>query len=191
MEVILTRNDVVFLTLYYTLAITLSSLIVYKIRYPFYKLRHLPPSNKMRWQTVSATFLLHLFIMPIAFAIMPFYDSYGNGTEMVVIISFSLAAFLAVLYTLWYFVNHKLYAGLDLTIILLLTMYLNIPLHRMEMSEELYFKAWLNASFVTYLCFMMVAYAVLGIMEFSTHIFPNSWEVLKEMWNGDEKKERR
>lgn len=122
---------------------------------------------------------------------MPFYDSYGNETEMVVIISFSLAALLAALYTLWYFVNHILYAGLDLTIILLLTMYLNIPLHRMEMSEELYFKAWLSASTITYLSFIMVVSSVLGIMEFSTHIFPNSWEVLKEMWNGDEKKERR
>lgn len=191
MEVILTRNDVVFLTIYYTLAITLSSLIVYKIRYPFHKLCHLPPANKMRWQTVSATFLLHLFMILIAFAIMPFYDSYGNETEMVVIISFSLAALLAALYTLWYFVNHILYAGLDLTIILLLTMYLNIPLHRMEMSEELYFKAWLSASTITYLSFIMVVSSVLGIMEFSTHIFPNSWEVLKEMWNGDEKKERR
>lgn len=191
MEVILTRNDVIFLTIYYTLAITLSSLIVYKIRYPFHKLCHLPSANKMRWQTVSTTFLLHLFMIPIAFAVMPFYDSYRNETEMVIIISFSLGAFLATFYTLWYFVHHKLYAGLDLTIILLLTMYLNIPLHRIEISEELYFKSWLNASFITYLCFMMVAYAVLGIMGLCMEIFPNSLELLKEMWNGDKKKERR
>lgn len=191
MEVILTRNDVIFLTIYYTLAITLSSLIVYKIRCPFHKLCHLPPANKMRWQTVSTTFLLHLFMIPIAFAVMPFYDSYRNETEMVIIISFSLGVFLAVLYTIWYLVHHKLYAGLDLTIILLLTMYLNIPLHRIEISEELYFKSWLNASFITYLCFMMVAYAVLGIMGLCMEIFPNSLELLKEMWNGDEKKERR
>lgn len=191
MEVILTRNDIIFLTIYYTLAITLSSLIVYKIRCPFHKLCHLPPANKMRWQTVSTTFLLHLFMIPIAFAVMPFYDSYRNETEMVIIISFSLGVFLAVLYTIWYLVHHKLYAGLDLTIILLLTMYLNIPLHRIEISEELYFKSWLNASFITYLCFMMVAYAVLGIMGLCMEIFPNSLELLKEMWNGDEKKERR
>lgn len=145
----------------------------------------------MRWQTVSTTFLLHLFMIPIAFAVMPFYDSYRNETEMVIIISFSLGVFLAVLYTIWYLVHHKLYAGLDLTIILLLTMYLNIPLHRIEISEELYFKSWLNASFITYLCFMMVAYAVLGIMGLCMEIFPNSLELLKEMWNGDEKKERR
>ena len=185
------RNDIVFLTIYYTLAITLASLITYKIRYPFYKLCHLPPPNKMRWQTVSTTFLLHLFMILIAFAIMPFYDSYGNGTEITVVIAFSLAAFLAALYTLWYFVHYKLYAGLDLTIILLLTMYLNIPLHRIEISEELYFKAWLNVSFVTYFCFMIVSHAVLGIMGLCVEIFPNSWEVLKEMWNGDEKKERK
>lgn len=122
---------------------------------------------------------------------MPFFDSYGNETELTVVIAFSLAAFLAILYTLWYFVHYKLYAGLDLTIILFLTMYLNIPLHCIEMSEELYFKAWLNASFITYFCFMMVAYAVLGIMGLCMEIFPNSLELLKEMWNGDEKKERR
>lgn len=190
MEVILTRNDVIFLTIYYTLAITLSSLIVYKIRCPFHKLCHLPPANKMRWQTVSTTFLLHLFMIPIAFAVMPFYDSYRNETEMVIIISFSLGAFLAVLYTIWYLVHHKLCAGLDFTITLVLTMYLNIPLHRMEISEELYFKAWLSASAITYLSFIMVVSSVLSIMEFSTHIFPNSWEVLKEMWNGDERNDK-
>ena len=187
---ILTRNDVIFLTIYYTLAITLSSLIVYKIRCPFHKLCHLPPANKMRWQTVSTTFLLHLFMILIAFAIMPFYDSYGNGTEITVVIAFSLAAFLAALYTIWYLVHHKLCAGLDFTITLVLTMYLNIPLHRMEISEELYFKAWLSASAITYLSFIMVVSRVLGIMEFSTHIFPNSWEVLKEMWNGDERNDK-
>ena len=69
-------------------------------------------------------------------------------------------------------------------------MYLNIPLHRMEISEELYFKAWLSASAITYLSFIMVVSSVLGIMEFSTHIFPNSWEVLKEMWNGDERNDK-
>lgn len=110
-------NDIIFLTIYYTIAITLSSLIVYKIRYPFHKLCRLPPPNKMKLQTVSVIFLLHLFMIPIAFAVMPFYDSYGNETKMVVIISFFLAALLAALYTLWYFVHHKLYAGLDLTII--------------------------------------------------------------------------
>jgi len=165
-------NIVLFLTIYFILAITLSSLIVYKIRYPFHKLCHLLSANKMRWQTVSATFLLHLFMLLIAFVIMPFFDSYGDETEIT-------------------FVHHKLYAGLDLTIILLLTMYLNIPLHRIEVSEELYFKAWLNASSITYFCFMMVAYVVLGIMGLCMEIFPNSWEVLKEMWNGDEKKERK
>lgn len=72
-----------------------------------------------------------------------------------------------------------------------LTMYLNVPLHRMKISEELYFKAWLNASAITYLSFIMVVSSVLGIMELSTHIFPNSLEVLKEMWNDDEKKEKR
>lgn len=122
---------------------------------------------------------------------MPFFDSYGNETEITVVIAFSLVVFLAALYTLWYFVHHKLYAGLDLTIILLLTMYLNLPLHRMEISEELYFKAWLNASSLTYFCFMMVAYAVLGIMGLCMEIFPNSWELFKEMWNGDKKKEKR
>lgn len=185
------RNDILFLVIYYTLAITLSSLVTYKIRYPFYKLCHLPPSNKMRWQTISVTFLLHLFMLLITFAIMPFFDSYGNETEITVVIAFSLVVFLAALYTLWYFVHHKLYAGLDLTIILLLTMYLNLPLHRMEISEELYFKAWLNASSLTYFCFMMVAYAVLGIMGLCMEIFPNSWELFKEMWNGDKKKEKR
>ena len=185
------RNDIVFLTIYYTLAITLASLITYKIRYPFYKLCHLPPPNKVRWQTVSTTFLLHLFMILIAFAIMPFYDSYGNGTEITVVIAFSLAAFLAALYTLWYFVHYKLYAGLDLTIILLLTMYLNIPLHRIEISEELYFKAWINASFIIFFCFMMVAYAVLGIMGLCVEIFPKSLELLKEMWTSDKEKERK
>lgn len=185
------RNYILFLVIYYTLAITLSSLVTYKIRYPFYKLCHLPPSNKMRWQTISVTFLLHLFMLLITFAIMPFFDSYGNETEITVVIAFSLVVFLAALYTLWYFVHHKLYAGLDLTIILLLTMYLNLPLHRMEISEELYFKAWLNASSLTYFCFMMVAYAVLGIMGLCMEIFPNSWELFKEMWNGDKKKEKR
>ena len=184
-------NIVLFLAIYCIISITLSSLVTYKIRYPFYKLCHLPPPNKMRWQTVSVTFLLYLFMILITFAIIPFYDSYGNETEMVVVIAFSLEAFLAALYTLWYFVHHKLYAELDLTIILLLTMYLNLPLHRMEISEELYFKAWLNASSLTYFCFMMVAYAVLGIIGLCMEIFPNSWEVLKEMWNGDEKKEKR
>ena len=182
------RNDIVFLIVYYTLAITLSSLITYKIRYPFHKLCHLPPANKLQWQTVLAIFLLHLFMILIAFAIMPFYDSYGNATEIAVIIGIFLAAFPAGLYTIWYFVYHKLYAGLDLVIMLLLIMYLNIPLHRMEISEELYFKAWLSASYITYSCFMLVVYAVLGILEFITRIFPNSWEVLKEMWNGDNKK---
>ena len=191
MEVILTRNDIVFLVVYYTLIITLSSLIVYKIRYPFYKLCRLPPPSKMRLQTISVTFLLHLFMIPIAFAIMPSFDSYGNETEITVVIAFSLGVFLTVLYTVWYLVHHKLCAGLDFTIMLVLTMCLNIPLHHMEMSEELYFKAWISASAITYLSFIMVVSSVLAIMEFSTHIFPNSWEVLKEMWNGDEKKERR
>lgn len=183
-------NIVLFLAIYCIISITLSSFIFYKVRPYLYKQFNIP-SNKMRWQTVSITFLLHLFMLLITFAIMSFFDSYGNETEITVVIAFSLAVFLAALYTLWYFVHHKLYAGLDLTIILLLTMYLNLPLHRMEISEELYFKAWLNASSLTYFCFMMVAYAVLGIMGLCMEIFPNSLELLKEMWNGDEKKERR
>lgn len=133
-------NIVLLLTVYCIISITLSSLAIYRVRPHLYKQLNIA-SNKMRWQTISATFLLHLFMLLIAFAIMPFFDSYGNETEITVVIAFSLAALLAALYTLWYFVHHKLYAGLDLTIILLLTMYLNIPLHRIKISEELYFKA--------------------------------------------------
>jgi len=188
MVVILTRNDIVFQVFYYTSIILLSSLITYKIRQPVCKWWHLPPPNKMRWQTILAMFLMHLFMIVILFATMPYYDPSGNELEITVAIAFSLGAFLAAIYTIWYFVNYKLYAGFDFFIIIVVTMYANVPIYYMELSPKDYFEVWGIVSRCTYMSFVFAFMTVMTILDFITRIFPNSWEVLKEMWNGDKRR---
>lgn len=184
-------NDLVFLVFYYTSIILLSSLITYKIRQPVCKWWHLPPPNKMRWQTILAMFLMHLFMIVILFAAMPYYDPSGNEIEIILAIILFLAFFLAGIYTIWYFVNYKLSAGFDFFIIMVVTMYSNVPIYYMELFPKDYIEVWGIVSRCTYMSFAFAFMAVMNILDFITRIFPNSWEVLKEMWNGDEKKERR
>lgn len=53
-------NIVLFLTIYYIISITLSSLIFYKIlQQCLYEKPGVSPPKKVRWQTISAMFLLH------------------------------------------------------------------------------------------------------------------------------------
>ena len=176
-------NDIPFAVFYYTSIITLSSLITYKIRQPMCKWWHLPPPNKMRWQTILAMFLMHLFMIVILFAAMPYYDPSEEEAESIITIIIFLGSLLAAIYTIWYFINRKLYAGFDFLMIMVFTMYSNIPIYYMELLPKDYFEVWGVVSRCTYVCFAFATMAVLEILGFITRIFPNSGETIKEMWD--------
>lgn len=53
-------NIVLYIAIYYTTGITLSSLFFYKIlRQCLYEKPGVPPPKKVRWQTIPAMFLLY------------------------------------------------------------------------------------------------------------------------------------
>ena len=180
------RNDIVFLTIYYTLAITLSSFIIYRVRPHLYKQFNIP-SNKMRWQTTLAVFLLHIFIIVITIAILPYCES---NEQITVDICFSLSALLASLYTIWYFVNHKLYAGIDFMMILIMVAFLFMPLYLKPLSKELYYAVWICASFTTYMMFLSFCLIVLSVINFIYELFPSTKGILMQFWDGGDSNEK-
>lgn len=186
MEVILTRNDIAFLTIYFILAITLSSFIIYRVRLHLYKQLNIP-SNKMRWQTTLAVFLLHIFIIVITIAILPYCES--NGQTMVDI-CFSLSALLALFYTIWYFVNHKLYAGIDFMMILIMVAFLFMPLYLKPLSKESYYAVWICASFTTYMMFLSFCLIVLSVINFIYEVFPSTKGILMQFWDGGDSNDK-
>ena len=90
-------NTILFIAIYCTISIILISLIYYKIFRPsLYAKRYIPPPKKMRWQTIFAVFLLHIFTALIAIAVFPYLDS---DEENAILICRTLSVLLYLLYT--------------------------------------------------------------------------------------------
>lgn len=175
-------SDVIFLIIYYFITIMLSSLITYKVRYHLCKQLNLSPPKKMRWQAILAMFLLQIFTLIITFAILHFYDSFGNCTEIAVSTCMCLSILLAILYTIYYFINNNLYDAFDFIIMIIPTMFLNTLLYHMGLFTEIFFDTWCSSSYTVYMMFIGVFYIVFFIVEFIFHNFPNSREMIKQMW---------
>ena len=178
-------SDVIFLIIYYFIIIMLSSLITYKVRYPLCKRLNLPLPKKMRWQPILAMFLLQIFTVIITFAILHLCDSIGAETAVNVCICFSIL--LAVLYTIYYFINSNLYEASDFIIMMIPTMFLNTPLYHIDLFTEIFFDIWCSTSYTVYMMFIYVFYIVFFIVEFIFRNFPNSRETIKQMWDSDTK----
>ena len=102
---------------------------------------------------------------------------------------FSLSALLASLYTIWYFVNHKLYAGIDFMMILIMVAFL-FMLYLKPLSKELYYAVWICASFTTYMTFLSFCLIVLSVINFIYEVFPSTKEILMQFWNGGDSNEK-
>lgn len=129
-------NTILFIAIYCIISITLTSLIYYKIFRPsLYKKRYMPPPKKMRWQTIFAVFLLHIFTALIAIAVFPYLDS---DEESTILICRTLSVLLYLLYTAWYFANHRLYEGVDFISILLFLIVSRLLLYTIWFSKIKY-----------------------------------------------------
>lgn len=147
----------------------------------------MPPPKKIRWQTVPAMFLLHIFTAIIAVAILPYIEP-NNDTAL--LISEKLSVILYVLYALWYFVKHRLYEGVDFILILLPMAFFSMPLHFLKLSTDIYYVAWYDALLVVYHTFILGSAFLIYTMFDIPHYIPSTCKKIMQLWDGGDSNEK-
>ena len=101
-----------------------------------------------------------------------------------------LSALLASFYTIWYFISHKLYAGIDFMMILIIVAFLFMHLYLKPLSKELYYAVWVSASFITYMMFLSFCLIVLSVINLIYEAFPSTKVILMQLWDGGDSNEK-
>lgn len=169
------------IAVYNIITITLSTLLIHKVRPIIYKCLKLPPMKKMRWQTVLGVFLLHIFMIVITIFVLPYFHS--NEDFALQLCSYLSLAFVLI-YTAWYFTNSKVYAGVDFMLILTPIALLYLLLFNNSISLELYYTAWCNIAYGTYYSFFSICLCAVCMFDLTYKSFPKTRETIKQLWNG-------
>lgn len=181
-------NIVLYIAIYCIISITLSSLIFYKLlRQCLYKKPGMPPPKKVRRQTIPAMFLLHIFTAIIAIAILPYIEP---NNEIALLIGENLSVILYVLYASWYFVKHRLYAGIDFILILLPMAFFSMPIHFLKLSTDIHYVAWHDALLVVYHTFIFGSALLLCIMFNIYHYIPSTRKTIMQLWDGGDSNDK-
>lgn len=161
--------------------------IANKVRLPVYKYCNIPATKKIALQTYIEFFLLQLLILKFS------YDTYLIGEVCDAITSdiFSLSFSIAGLYSIWFFINKKLSVGSDLIFITMLSFSLHLFVSCIPISTDFYFEAFCFASQMTYAGFISLFSVEFSIVGLTYYLIPDSKAIILQLWNGDEKKERR
>lgn len=158
--------------IYHIFFVILSTLIVYRVRHKYLKSQR---------KTVIMLFLSQLFILCFTFVILPNYSFSKSETVTALLISSMVAGF----YTIWNFDRHKFYVGYNCVTTVAITTYLTTLCHQVFFSKESYLNAWVSASIVAYMIFLVIASIVFAAKQ----SFPNAVKEGKEMQSNDDSNE--
>ena len=111
-------------------------------------------------------FLSQLFILCFTFVILPYYSFSKSETVTALLISSMGAGF----YTIWDFDRHKFYVGYNCVTTVTITTYLTTLCHQVFSPKESYLNAWISASIVTYMIFLVITSIVFAVKQ----IFPTA-----------------
>ena len=132
--------------------VILSTLIVYGVRHKYLK---------SRMKTVIMLFLSQLFILCFTFVILPNYSFSKSETVTALLSSSIVASF----YTIWNFDRHKFYVGYNCVTTVAITTYLTTLYHQVFFSKESYLNAWISASIVAYMIFLVIASIAFAVKQ--------------------------
>lgn len=117
-------------------------------------------------KTVIMLFLSQLFLLGFTFVILPYYRFSKSETVTALLSSSMIAGF----YTIWDFDRHKFYVGYNCVTTVAITTYLTTLCHQVFSPKESYLNAWISASIVTYMIFLVITSIVFAVKQ----IFPTA-----------------
>lgn len=117
-------------------------------------------------KTVIMLFLSQLFLLGFTFVILPYYSFSKTETVTALLSSSMIAGF----YTIWNFDRHKFYVGYNCVTTVAITTYLTTLCHQVFSPKESYLNAWISASIVTYMIFLVITSIVFAVKQ----IFPTA-----------------
>lgn len=138
--------------IYHIFFVILSTLIIYGVRRKYLKSQR---------KTVIILFLSQLFILCFTFVILPYYSFSKSETVTALLISSMVAGF----YTIWNFDIHKFYVGCNCVTTVAITTYLTTLCNQVFFSKESYLNAWISASIVAYMIFLVIASIAFAVKQ--------------------------
>lgn len=149
--------------IYHIFFVILSTLIVYGVRHKYLK---------SQMKTIIMLFLSQLFLMCFTFVILPYYSFSKTETVTALLSSSMIAGF----YTILNFDKHKFYVGYNCVTTVTITTYLTTLCHQAFFPKEPYLNAWISASIVAYMIFLVIVSIVFAVKQ----VFPITVKEEKE-----------